>query len=153
MGLKSEGKSFPVLGVGGGTLTLGGLWTRKSNSNENSCDLISRAGGKRPREDGKGGFEVADKVQTIKCLGDKAAHSPLSVLLSPFFFSGLLSALLAVCFVSPRYLSCLFLSVYPIRPPCPARNSCQPREQSTRSCSLEQEAGTGPGVENLYSVA
>lgn len=25
MGLTSEGKSFPVLGVGGGTLTLGGL--------------------------------------------------------------------------------------------------------------------------------
>lgn len=42
MGLKLEGKSFPVLGVGGGTLRLGGLWTRKSNSNENSCDLILR---------------------------------------------------------------------------------------------------------------
>lgn len=45
-----EGKSFPVLGVGGGTLTLGGLWTRKSNSNENSCDLISRAGGEKKKK-------------------------------------------------------------------------------------------------------
>ena len=57
MGLMLEGKSFPVLGVGGGTLTLGGLWTRKSNSNENSCDLISSAGEKRHGIVGKGGFK------------------------------------------------------------------------------------------------
>lgn len=56
-------------------------------------------------------------------------------------------------FCSLSLLPSLFLSVYLIRPPRPARNSCHPREQRARARSSEQEVGLLPRVENLYLVA
>lgn len=86
-----EGKAFPVLGVGGGTLTLGGSWTRKSNSNENSCDLISRAGVEMRKED----FKIQKAL---------ASFIDKNVFLYAFFFyffSGF-----------PAFISTCYISVY-----------------------------------------